>query len=148
MICVSILDYIILYIIYHIILLEHASNKLLYAVQSYDLTFVSIILSFQRVGYLAASQSFHEGTDVLMLTTNMIRKDLGSHSMYDAGVALNGLSCFLTADLARDLANDIMTLVRGQSLLIGQDGSDQFECRVIHAVLLKREFKNCFLLGI
>ena len=29
---------------------------------------------FQRIGYLAASQCFHEGTDVLMLTTNMIRK--------------------------------------------------------------------------
>lgn len=29
---------------------------------------------FQRVGYLAAAQSFHEETDVLMLTTNMIRK--------------------------------------------------------------------------
>ena len=32
--------------------------------------------------------------------------------MYDAGVALNGLSCFVSPDLARDLANDIMTLVR------------------------------------
>ena len=31
--------------------------------------------------------------------------------MYDTGVALNGLSCFITPDLARDLANDIMTLV-------------------------------------
>ena len=31
--------------------------------------------------------------------------------MYDAGVAMNGLSCFMTPDLARDLANDIMTLV-------------------------------------
>ena len=38
-------------------------------------------------------------------------QDLGSQVMYDAGVALNGLSCFMTADLARDLANDIMTLV-------------------------------------
>lgn len=28
----------------------------------------------QRIGYLAAAQSFHDGTDVLMLTTNMIRK--------------------------------------------------------------------------
>lgn len=28
----------------------------------------------QRVGYLAASQCFHEGTDVIMLTTNQIRK--------------------------------------------------------------------------
>lgn len=67
--------------------------------------------TFKRIGYLAASQSFHDGTDVLMLTTNMIRKDLSSQNMYDAGVALNGLSCFITADLARDLANDIMTLM-------------------------------------
>ncbi|ESP05472.1 hypothetical protein LOTGIDRAFT_177167 [Lottia gigantea] len=67
--------------------------------------------TYKRIGYLAASQSFHDGTDVLMLTTNMIRKDLSSQNMYDAGVALNGLSCFITVDLARDLANDIMTLM-------------------------------------
>ncbi|GBM44341.1 AP-3 complex subunit delta [Araneus ventricosus] len=30
--------------------------------------------TFKRIGYLAASQSFHEDTEVLMLTTNMIRK--------------------------------------------------------------------------
>ncbi|ERE72418.1 AP-3 complex subunit delta-1 isoform 1 [Cricetulus griseus] len=64
-----------------------------------------------RVGYLAASQCFHEGTDVIMLTTNQIRKDLSSPSQYDTGVALTGLSCFVTPDLARDLANDIMTLM-------------------------------------
>ena len=34
--------------------------------------------TFKRIGYLAASQSFHEGTDVLMLTTNMIRKVSGT----------------------------------------------------------------------
>ncbi|XP_069127630.1 AP-3 complex subunit delta-1-like [Argopecten irradians] len=67
--------------------------------------------TFKRIGYLAAGQSFHEGTDVLMLTTNMIRKDLISSNMYDAGVALNGLACFVSADLARDLANDLMTLM-------------------------------------
>ncbi|XP_064626859.1 AP-3 complex subunit delta-1-like isoform X4 [Lineus longissimus] len=67
--------------------------------------------TYKRMGYLAASQSFHEGTDVLMLTTNMIRKDLSAQNIYDAGVALNGLSCFMTTDLARDLANDIMTLM-------------------------------------
>ncbi|XP_045155977.1 AP-3 complex subunit delta-1 [Echinops telfairi] len=66
--------------------------------------------TFKRIGYLAASQCFHEGTDVIMLTTNQIRKDLSSPSQYDTGVALTGLSCFVTPDLARDLANDIMTL--------------------------------------
>ncbi|XP_006869041.1 PREDICTED: AP-3 complex subunit delta-1 isoform X1 [Chrysochloris asiatica] len=67
--------------------------------------------TFKRIGYLAASQCFHEGTDVIMLTTNQIRKDLSSPSQYDTGVALTGLACFVTPDLARDLANDIMTLM-------------------------------------
>ena len=31
--------------------------------------------------------------------------------MYDAGVSLNGLACFVTPDLARDLANDVTNLV-------------------------------------
>jgi len=40
--------------------------------------------------------------------------------MYDAGVALNGLACFVSPDLARDLANDIMTLVSHFLLVILQ----------------------------
>lgn len=32
------------------------------------------LLAQQRIGYLAASQCFHESTDVIMLTTNQIRK--------------------------------------------------------------------------
>ncbi|GFR07583.1 AP-3 complex subunit delta-1, partial [Trichonephila clavata] len=67
--------------------------------------------TFKRIGYLAASQSFHEDTEVLMLTTNMIRKDLNSQNMYDAGTAMSGFACFVTPDLARDLANDVMTLL-------------------------------------
>lgn len=46
-----------------------------------------------------------------MLATNMIWKDLNSQNQYDAGVVLRGLSYFTSADLSRDLANDIMTLV-------------------------------------
>lgn len=41
----------------------------------------------------------------------MHKQDLNSPNQYDTGVALTGLSCFVTPDLARDLANDIMTLV-------------------------------------
>ena len=65
----------------------------------------------KRIGYLAASQSFHPETEVLMLTTNMIRKDLNSPNMYDAGVALSSLACFISPDLARDLSSDIMTML-------------------------------------
>lgn len=46
-----------------------------------------------------------------MLTTNMIRKELNSHNQYEAGLALTSLSCFISTDLARDLSNDILTLV-------------------------------------
>lgn len=65
----------------------------------------------KRIGYLAASQCFHPDSELLMLTTNMVRKDLSSTNQYDAGVALSGLSCFISGDLSRDLANDIMTLM-------------------------------------
>lgn len=67
--------------------------------------------TYKRIGYLASSQCFHADTELLMLTTNMIRKDLNSQNQYDAGVALSALSCFISPDLARDLANDIMTLL-------------------------------------
>ncbi|CAH3184954.1 unnamed protein product, partial [Porites lobata] len=32
-------------------------------------------------------------------------------NVYDAGVSLAGFSCFVTTDLARDLANDVMCLL-------------------------------------
>ncbi|VDK48871.1 unnamed protein product [Anisakis simplex] len=65
----------------------------------------------KRIGYLSGSQCFNESTDVLMLTTNMIRKDLHSANIYDISVTLNALSCFVTVDLARDLCNDIINLL-------------------------------------
>ncbi|KAL3110623.1 hypothetical protein niasHT_017501 [Heterodera trifolii] len=62
--------------------------------------------SEKRIGYLAAVQAFNDETDVLMLTTNLIRKDLQSSNIYDVGVALSGLSCFTTTDLVLDTAEN------------------------------------------
>ena len=101
----------------------------------FDFTFTNLFDFFQvmastkftekRVGYLAASQSFHQDTEVLMLTTNMIRKDLSSQNTHDAGVALSSLSCFMSTDLARDLTGDILSMlnstrpyIRKKSVLI------------------------------
>ena len=47
----------------------------------------------------------------LQVMHTLFFQDLSSQNMYDSGMALTGLSCFVTQDLARDLANDIMTLV-------------------------------------
>ncbi|VDN27204.1 unnamed protein product [Gongylonema pulchrum] len=66
----------------------------------------------KRIGYMAASQCFYDGTDVLMLATNLIRKDLHSTVIYETGIALGAFSCFVTLDLARDLASDVVNLVR------------------------------------
>lgn len=41
----------------------------------------------------------------------IVPQDLCSMNMYDAGVSLSGFACFITPDLARDLANDVMSLV-------------------------------------
>ena len=35
--------------------------------------------------------------------------------MYEAGIAMSGLSCFINADLARDLANDTISLVSNRN---------------------------------
>lgn len=65
----------------------------------------------KRIGYLAASQSFSNNTDVLMLTINMIRRDLCSRNMYETGCAISGLSCFISDEIARELFNDVHKLL-------------------------------------
>jgi AP-3 complex subunit delta-1 len=77
----------------------------------------------KRIGYLAATQSFTDDTDVLMLTTNMIRKDLQSSNMYDVGEALSGLACFSTSDLARDLVNDVVNLLSSSRTYVRKKAS-------------------------
>ncbi|CAL1694631.1 unnamed protein product [Somion occarium] len=64
----------------------------------------------KSVGYLAATQSFNEDTDVLMLTTNLLKKDFTSKPD-DVAVSLNGFSHIVTPDLARDLAPDVIKLL-------------------------------------
>ena len=44
---------------------------------------------YKQIGYLAACQSFNDDTDVLLLTTNLVRKDLGSTNQVEAALALN-----------------------------------------------------------
>lgn len=79
----------------------------------------------KHIGYLAASQCFTPDTDVLILATNMIKKDLLSANPLDVAIALNGLASIATPDLARHLGGDVVKLlthskgaVRKKSLLV------------------------------
>ncbi|XP_022923736.1 AP-3 complex subunit delta-like [Cucurbita moschata] len=65
----------------------------------------------KKIGYLAASQSFHEATPVLLLITNQLRKDLTSTNEFEVSLALDCLSRIATIDLARDLTPEIFTLL-------------------------------------
>jgi len=67
--------------------------------------------AYKRIAYVAACQSFKPETEVLMLATNLIKKDLASANMFDTSLALNGLANFLTPDLARDLSADVVALL-------------------------------------
>ncbi|KIL71660.1 hypothetical protein M378DRAFT_115001 [Amanita muscaria Koide BX008] len=64
----------------------------------------------KTVGYLAAAQSFQQDTDVLMLTTNLLKKDLSSNPA-DVAVTLNSFSSFVTSDLARDLSPELVGML-------------------------------------
>ncbi len=73
--------------------------------------------AFKRIGYLAASQAFTQDTDVVLLTTNTLKKELrgaigpGMNGVYEAGLAINCLSNIVTEDLARDLLADVTNLI-------------------------------------
>lgn len=48
---------------------------------------------------------------LISIAFSIFTKDLNSQNMYDAGCAMSGLACFVTTDISRDLANDVMTLL-------------------------------------
>lgn len=64
----------------------------------------------KSIGYLAAAQSFEQDTDVLMLTTNLLKKDLSS-TPADVAITLDGLSHIVTPELARDLSPELIAML-------------------------------------
>ena len=71
----------------------------------------------KRIGYLAASQGFTQDTEVILLTTNLLQKELrgavggGMNGVYEAGLAINCISNIVTEDLARDLLPELTNLI-------------------------------------
>ena len=68
----------------------------------------------KRIGYLAASQGFTQDTDVILLTTNLLKKELrganGGIGLYEAGLAINCISNIVTPELAQDLLPELTNL--------------------------------------
>eukprot|EP00537_Pseudo-nitzschia_pungens_P000108 CAMPEP_0172372412 /NCGR_PEP_ID=MMETSP1060-20121228/47512_1 /TAXON_ID=37318 /ORGANISM="Pseudo-nitzschia pungens, Strain cf. cingulata" /LENGTH=1317 /DNA_ID=CAMNT_0013098403 /DNA_START=188 /DNA_END=4141 /DNA_ORIENTATION=+ len=68
----------------------------------------------KRIGYLAASQGFTQDTDVILLATNLLKKELsgavGGTGIYEAALAINCISNIVTEDLAQDLLPELTKL--------------------------------------
>ncbi len=59
-------------------------------------------------------QSFDESTDVILLTTNLFKKEFNSNltnNQYEIGLAINCLANIATKDLARDCISDLVALM-------------------------------------
>lgn len=66
----------------------------------------------KRVGYLSSLQSFRNDNDVLMLMTNLLKKDLNSAKAPEVGVALSGIANIVTTPLAQDITEDIVRMLK------------------------------------
>eukprot|EP00898_Chlorokybus_atmophyticus_P001710 jgi/Chlat1/253/Chrsp1S03153 len=94
-----------------------ALQKLTYLhMMGYDMAWASFhvmevmsspVYSVKRIGYLAAVQCFQEGLDIMVLVTNLLRKDLQHANPYYAGLALDCLANIATHDLATDLMPEV-----------------------------------------
>lgn len=59
-------------------------------------------------------QSFDENTEVILLTTNLFKKEFSgtlNSTQYEVGVAINSLANIATKDLARDCISDLVLLM-------------------------------------
>mmetsp|Transcript_12682 Transcript_12682/g.18994 ORF Transcript_12682/g.18994 Transcript_12682/m.18994 type:complete len:844 (-) Transcript_12682:147-2678(-) len=66
----------------------------------------------KRIGYLALMLLLDETHRVLMLVTNCLKNDLKHKNPYVVGLALCSMGNISSADIARDLANEVIKLFR------------------------------------
>ena len=72
----------------------------------------------KRVGYLAAVQSFRPDTEVLMLATNLLKKDVNSAQVPTLSLPLISLPHVNTTSLALSLSSDILTRLTHSNPLV------------------------------
>ncbi|CAH9142681.1 unnamed protein product [Cuscuta epithymum] len=74
---------------------------------------------YKRIAYLAATLSFDPSTtDVILLLTHQLRKDLSSSNHQEVSLALHALSSISTVDLARDLTPELFSLLNSNKNII------------------------------
>ncbi|KAL0226879.1 hypothetical protein P9112_014203 [Eukaryota sp. TZLM1-RC] len=72
----------------------------------------------KRIGYLTISQSFNDETEAIIMATNQFKKDLGHKDEHYIAAAINSLACVCTPELARDLVNDVVTMLNSSKTVV------------------------------
>lgn len=67
--------------------------------------------SHKRLGFMAASHSFGQNQDILMLATNLFKRESANADYLETSIAVNSLACIMNTDLARDLLTDYTGLI-------------------------------------
>jgi AP-3 complex subunit delta-1 len=99
----------------------------------------------KRIGYLAANQSFNEDTNVILLTTNLFKKEFSnsSNNQYEIGLAINSLANIANKELSRDLIPDLVKLMTNTKPFIRKKSTlAMFKLYVKFPQALRLTFEN------
>ncbi len=69
----------------------------------------------KRIGYLGLSQLLDESSDILMLVTNSIKRDLNAKESYIVALGLTAIAEVSTAEMCRELYPEVKRLMKSSS---------------------------------
>lgn len=74
----------------------------------------------KRIGYLGVSQLMDESTDILILVTSQIKKDLNSKETFIVALGLTAIAECSTVEMCRELYPEVQKLMKAPSSYIRQ----------------------------
>ena len=74
----------------------------------------------KRIGYLGLSQLLDESSDILMLVTNSIKKDLNAKETYVVALGLTAIAEVSSPEMCRELYPEVKKLMKSQSAYLRQ----------------------------
>lgn len=72
----------------------------------------------KRIGYLGISQLLDESSDILMMVTNQIKKDLNSKETFIVALGLTAIAECSTEEMCRELYPEVQKLMKSPSSYI------------------------------
>lgn len=88
--------------------------------------------SCKRIAYTAASQFWQPHSDVVLMATNRIQRDLTSNNPYYTALVLTSITPFLSVQLCQDIASDVIQQLNSSKASIRQRAAVSFYHICLH----------------